>query len=63
MADAQSHVGVERGGGLVARFGETVVLVAGSDDYRGGSDEVLACVEAAAGGPEPAGAGVAGAVG
>ena len=48
MVDQQPHVSVEQGDGLVARFGDCVVLVAQTDAAEAAVEEVLEAVEAAA---------------
>ena len=48
MTDAQSHVSVERGDGLVARFGDAIVLVTEEASHEKGTEEVLQAVEAGA---------------
>ena len=48
MVDQQPHVSVEQGDGLVARFGDFVVLVAQTDAAEAAVEEVLEAVEAAA---------------
>jgi len=57
VVDQQPHVSVEQGDGLVARFGDCVVLVAQADAPEAAVEEVLEAVEAAAadsGAPGPA---------
>jgi len=57
VVDQQPHVSVEQGDGLVARFGDCVVLVAQADATEAAVEEVLETVEAAAaasGAPGPA---------
>ena len=51
--NAQPHVSVERGEGLVSRFGDSVVLVTEEGQHEKGTEEVLQAVEAAAGGDSP----------
>ena len=48
MVDHKPHVSVEQGDGLVARFGDCVVLVAQTDASEAAVEEVLEAVEAAA---------------
>jgi len=57
VVDHKPHVSVEQGDGLVARFGDCVVLVAQTDASEAAVEEVLEAVEAAAadsGDPGPA---------
>jgi hypothetical protein len=60
VGNARSHVGVEVGDGLVARFGEAVVLVAEPDRYPAGTEQLLHAVELAASGAGSPGAEIAG---
>ena len=55
LGNAQTHVGVEVGDGLVARFGDALVLVAEVAEHRERAEELLAAVEGAASGPVPSG--------
>ncbi len=55
MGNAQTHVGVEVGDGLVARFADALVLVAEVAEHRERAEELLAAVEAAASGTAPSG--------
>ena len=48
-------MGVEVGDGLVARFGDALVLVAEVAEHRERAEELLAAVEGAASGPVPSG--------
>jgi FHA domain len=48
LASPVSHVGVEVGDGLVARFGDALVLVLGPAEHRQRAEAVLNAVEAAA---------------
>ena len=59
MANALVHVGVEVGDGLVARFGDALLLVVEPGQHRERAEDLLAAVEAATSGPVPAGASVA----
>ncbi|HVB90926.1 MAG TPA: FHA domain-containing protein [Acidimicrobiales bacterium] len=54
MDNAQPHVSVERGEGLVARFGDAIVLVTEDAAHEKGTGEVLQAVESAASGGESA---------
>ena len=57
VVDEQPHVSVEQGDGLVARFGDCVVLVGQADSPEAGVEEILQAVEASAaeaGSPGPA---------
>ena len=55
LGNARTHVGVEVGEGLVARFGDALVLVADVGQYRETAEELLEAVETAASGTVPAG--------
>jgi hypothetical protein len=59
LASPISHVGVEVGDGLVARFGDVMVLVVEPGQHRQQAEDLLEAVEAAASGATPPGAGVA----
>jgi hypothetical protein len=54
-----SHVGVEVGDGLVARFGDVIVLVVEAGQHRQQAEALLEAVEAAASEAAPAGPAVA----
>ena len=51
MANALVHVGVEVGDGLVARFGDALLLVVEPGQHRERAEDLLAAVEAATSGP------------
>ncbi len=51
MANTQAHVGVEVGDGLVARFGEALLLVVEPGQHRERAEDLLEAVEAAASEP------------
>jgi hypothetical protein len=55
LGSARTHVGVEVGDGLVARFGEALVLVADVAQHRQRAEELLEAVEAAVSGTAPPG--------
>jgi FHA domain len=55
LGNAQTHVGVEVGDGLVARFGDALVLVAEVSQHREQAEELLGAVESAASGTAPPG--------
>ncbi len=59
MGNARTHVGVEVGDGLVARFGDALLLVVEPVQHRQRAEDLLAAVEAAASEPGPAGANLA----
>lgn len=59
MASPVSHVGVEVGDGLVARFGDVMVLVVEPGQHRQQAEDLLEAVEAAASEAGPSGASVA----
>ncbi len=59
MANALVHVGVEVGDGLVARFGDALLLVVEPGQHRERAEDLLAAVETATSGPVPAGPSVA----
>jgi FHA domain len=48
LANTQAHVGVEVGDGLVARFGEALLLVVEPGQHRERAEDLLEAVEAAA---------------
>ena len=55
MGNALVHVGVEVGDGLVARFGDALLLVVEPVQHRERAEDLLAAVEAAASNPVPPG--------
>ena len=59
MANVRTHLGVAVGDGLVARFGDAVVLVAETARYPDGTEELLHAVEAVASAGGSPGAGIA----
>jgi hypothetical protein len=50
LANTQTHVGVEVGEGLVARFGDALLLVVEPGQYRERAEDLLAAVEGASAG-------------
>jgi len=59
VGDSAARVGVEVGDGLVARFGDALVLVVEPGSHREGTEEVLEAVETAASGAGSPGAVIA----
>ncbi len=59
MANARTHVGVEVGDGLVARFGDALLLVVDPVRHRQRAEDLLRAVEAAGSEGGPAGANLA----
>ena len=59
MANARTHVGVEVGDGLVARFGDALLLVLDPVRHRQRAEDLLRAVEAAGSEAGPAGANLA----
>jgi FHA domain len=63
VTDAQPHVSVERGEGIIARYGDAVVLITDEGQYEERTEEVLSAVEAAAAKGDSSGAALATALG